>query len=431
MRVYGLLLLMCTLLGTTTATGRLGTKSSEFTSVAPESRGIESFRVVIYLNATACSASEEIPQTFFVAFEEDLLGGVLPEISSMCGASSASPSLSCLAVCSIHSPSQEVAFTEHFGGAGASFFQHPTIICEWKADGSVQMPMGFYPTCRKRVQDLYVMENALEVINAKKSHKKRNRYIFGRSSEVYYKMTGDARHLVAVGGDCYLTDFSAESARKMCGRVTCLEASMIVLTAVIALMVVVAVMYLCRRQLFVHFFNFGLRDGESSTSSQLIVHLPDKNESHSSTAYEAWKKSTESHTPPASRLPVSFGDSNAPPSRSPGSNEVDFTKMDKVLANASPRTEQSGGFSDRRQCLTISRTSSQSHFLTPWRYRPPRLGSNDVAVREGKKIDGLAASHQEKASPEACEVDISKEEREQLQRQRSWLREHVIGLDAI
>ncbi|EKF31636.1 hypothetical protein MOQ_004525 [Trypanosoma cruzi marinkellei] len=431
MRVYGLLLLMCTLLGTTTATGRFGTNSSEFTSTAPESRGTNSLQVVIYLNATACSASEEIPQSFFLAFEEDLIEGVLPEISSMCGASFSSPSLSCLAVCSFYSPPQELVFNGHFGGAGASFFQHPTIICEWKADGSVQTPMGFYPTCRKRVQELYVMENALEATNASNSHKKRNRYIFGRSSEVYYNMTGDARHLVAVGGDCYLIEFSAESARKMCGRVTCLEAAMIVLTAVIAFMLVVAVMYLCRRQLFVHFFNFGLRDGESSTSSQLIVHLPDKNESHGSTAYEAWRRSTESHTPPASRLPVSFGDSNAPPSRSPGSNEADFKKMDRVLSNTSPRTEQSGGFSDRRQCLTTSRNSSQSHFLTPWRYRPPRVGSNDVAVSEGKKIDGLATSHSEKTSSEACEVDISKEEREQLQRQRSWLREHVIGLDAI
>ncbi|ESL07882.1 hypothetical protein TRSC58_04425 [Trypanosoma rangeli SC58] len=429
MRLCEFTLLMCALLVTTTTTGDLGRAALAPISRTQESRRIHRLQVAIYLNTTACSAAAEASETFTVAFESDLLEGIFHEILLASGVSYSSQTPSGSVSCNIHCrSSQDAVATEASRGRGAVCSFPSTLLCKWEVDEATSILANLHAACQRRVWGLYTTANNTTEVKHTDSNSK---YIFRRSSQVYYNLTGDRRHLVAVGGDCYRSELFEASASGNCGQVVCLEVAMILLAVVVVLVLVVAVVYLCHRQLFGRCFVASPNGGEPTLSSQLVAHLADDNESNGNTTHEPWKRSVEpsmSFPPP---FYVSLGNFNSPLSRSSEKMIAYFLKNEKPTTNISPKITQTFTSSGQRQDLAPASIHLRCHHSTPRQYDPPHADGDEMALHGDDGLGGWGAWHSERSPPVAREVDISKEEREQLLRQRSWLREHVIGLDTL
>ncbi|RNF03693.1 hypothetical protein TraAM80_05792 [Trypanosoma rangeli] len=429
MRLCEFALLICVLLVTTTTTGDLGGVVPAPISRTRESWRIHRLQVVIYLNTTTCSAAAEASQTFPVALESDLLEGIFHEISLTREASYSSQASSGSVSCDIHCISSwDAVATEAYRGRGAVCSFPSTLLCKWEVDEATSSLANLHVACQRRVWELYTTaNNATEAKHANSSSK----YIFRRSSEVYYNLTGDRRHLVAVGGDCYRSELFAASASSNCGRVLCLGVAMIVLAAVVALVLVVAVVYVCHRQLFGRCFLPSPNGGEPTFSSQLVARLADDNEISGNATYEPWKRPVEPSMPFNPPIYVSLGNFKSPLSRSSETMTAYFLKTGEPTTNVSPKIARTVSTSGQRQDSAPASIHLRCHHSTPRQYEPPHVDGVELALHGDSGLGGWGAWHSERSSPIACEVDISKEEREQLLRQRSWLREHVTGLDTL
>ncbi|KEG10704.1 hypothetical protein DQ04_03391020 [Trypanosoma grayi] len=378
-------------------------------SLLPRDHGL---LIVVYLNATAFPSSGESTTAFLLALKDDLHDGVLPGLSRVEGDSSSVPPSGEVPECSLHCSTPHHAGTVDNANVTKPCASHPILLCMRKIE-SQTIPVQLYTECRERIHSLYRLDRVKhsEFRNGQKN-------VFARSSEAYHEMTGDPRHIVAVGGDCRLLRPALGSPEtKSCGRISCVGVAMTVVAAVILLIVVAfLVLYFWQRLGCCLFAD----DDESSPSSQLIIHTSHNAEKGRSLAS---KTSTNPLDPPGlSHRLFHYRSENVGASLSTPSalDEAKFLEIEAYLSQE-----------DSKPSTTASTASLHRSIPSSSSYEPPQLTDVDPPLDNSKRNSSSGAAQSERASPHIRDVDISKEEREQLQRQRSWLMEHVMGLDTL
>lgn len=395
-----------------------------FASDAPTFSVDSALSVMVYLNITTLQLSGGVTSTFLALLRGDLHDDIFSDNFTEGDVSFLGTPFSDLPVCS-RSCSQQP------GGAAAKVPRNcsAVLLCEWRVGNLSLMPVNLHQKCRERVRALAVFDGAEH--NEANSSAGKYRGTFRRLSGEYHTATGDPRGLVAVGGDCHVLKNTSFRADSVCGRVSCLNIIVILSSCVVLLFLVLVALcffgdrlgcYSCPGE-EVGNNSFGLR-------SQLVVSLLHDcgNSSSATCGVKPEAEELSGFSGPRSTFTLSCDVSQED---SVESNRANSLKMERHVTNVLRGNDQCERRSDSGQGTATFVALSRDHCSPTPQSGPSHVDGVYRPAHDGVQCSGLNTPHLSWGFSAVCEIEISREERERLQRQRSWLGEHVIGLDTL